>query len=236
VADANLAVDIGDLHFAYPDGTPALQGVDLRVPDGARLALLGPNGAGKSTLLLHLNGLLRGTGRVEVLGLPVVPRHLGALRRQVGLVFQDTDDQLFMPSVGDEVAYGAINAGYGREDVRRRVAEALAAVGLMGLEDKHPLNLSVGQQKRLAIASVLVTDSRLLVLDEPSAGLDPAGQRALVSLLAELPVTQIIATHDLSLATALCDTAAVMAAGRIVRCGDTRTLLGDEDFLRSCGM
>ncbi|MBU0607011.1 MAG: energy-coupling factor ABC transporter ATP-binding protein [Armatimonadetes bacterium] len=236
MADAAWAVDIGDLHFAYPDGTLALRGVDLQVREGERLALLGPNGAGKSTLLLHLNGLLRGTGSVTVFGLPVVPRHLGALRRQVGLVFQDPDDQLFMPSVGDEVAYGAISAGYEREEVRRRVGDALAAVGLAGLEHKHPLNLSVGQQKRLAIASVLVTDSRLLVLDEPSAGLDPAGRRALVSLLAQLPVTQIVATHDLDLAAELCGAAALMAEGRVARAGATGLILGDEAFLRECGM
>jgi len=236
MADAAWAVDIGDLHFTYPDGTPALRGVDLQVRAGERLALLGPNGAGKSTLLLHLNGLLRGTGSVTVLGLPVIPSHLGVLRRQVGLVFQDPDDQLFMPSVGDEVAYGAINAGYERDEVRRRVADALAAVGLAGLEHKHPLNLSIGQQKRLAIASVLVTDSRLLVLDEPSAGLDPAGRRALLALLAGLPVTQVIATHDLDLAAELCGAAALMAEGRVARAGKTELILADTALLRECGM
>jgi cobalt/nickel transport system ATP-binding protein len=219
MGDTPLAVSIENLRFAYPDGTEALRGLDLQVREGERLAVLGNNGAGKSTLLLHLNGLLRGSGEVRVLGLPLIRRNLAAIRRQVGLVFQNPDDQLFMPTVFDETAYAAINAGYGREEVRRRVNEALSVTGLCGLEAKHPLNLSLGQRKRLTIASVLVTDNRLLVLDEPSAGLDPAGRTSLISLLSSLPSTLIVATHDLSFASASCERGVVIEDGVVVRDG-----------------
>lgn len=235
MAGAPVAVNIADLQFDYPDGTRALRGVSLQVAEGERLALLGANGAGKSTLLLHLNGLLRGRGEITVCGLPVTAPHLDAIRRQVGLVFQDPDDQLFMPSVADEVAYAAINAGYDRDEIRRRVAAALAAVGLTDLEHKHPLHLSAGQKKRLAIASVLVTDNRLLALDEPSAGLDPAARRTLMDLLAHLPGTQIIATHDLDLAAALCPRAVVMAGGAVAYDGATAPLLA-AGFLAQYGL
>ena len=222
-----LAVDIANLHYSYPDGTPALDGVELRLPEGDRLALIGVNGAGKSTLLLHLNGLLQGQGRVEIFGQPVTPRNLRAIREQTGLVFQNPDDQLFMPSVFDEVAYAAINARYERAEVRRRVAEALSATGLTGLEAKHPTNLSLGQKKRVAIASVLVTDNRLLVLDEPSAGLDPPTRAGLLSLLQSLPATMIVATHDLEFAQALCTRAALMQRGHITRFEAVNALISD---------
>ncbi len=232
--DAPLAVDIRGLCFRYPDGTVALEDVGLQVCEGDRLALLGPNGAGKSTLLLHLNGLLRGEGHVAVLGMPLNARHLSAIRRQVGLVFQNPDDQLFMPSVFDEVAYAALNAGYPPEQVRQRVADAMAITGISGLEHKHPTNLSVGQKKRVAIASVLVTENRLLVLDEPSAGLDPPGKRSLIALLQSLPTTMVIATHDLDLATTLCGRGAVMRQGRLVRTGTARELAGDPTVFDEC--
>ncbi len=236
MAHAPLAVEILNLHFTYPDGTPALRGVNLRVREGERLALLGANGAGKSTLLWHLNGLLRGRGEIYIFGQPVLPQNFRLIRQQVGLVFQNPDDQLFMPSVYDEVAFAALNAGYGKEEIQRRVGEALAATGLTGLEYKHPLNLSMGQKKRLAIASVLVTDNRLLALDEPTSGLDPAGRRSLISLLASLPSTQIIATHDLQLASALCDNAAVMYEGVVARYDSLAHILADKDFLEECGL
>lgn len=231
-----LTLDIRGLSFSYPDGTEGLRGLDLQVPAGSRLALLGPNGAGKSTLLWHLNGLLRGRGEVRVLGLEVVARNLVALRRQVGLVFQNPDDQLLMPTVADEVAYAALNAGYPAVEVRCRVAAAMASTGVTHLASRNPLNLSIGQKKRVAIASVLVTDSRLLVLDEPSAGLDPAGRRSLLALLRELPGDLVVATHDLALAAQLCDLAAVMAAGRVAHLGPTVDLVSDEVMLAECGL
>lgn len=216
MADPLLAVRIEGLRFRYPDGTQALRGLNLSVGEGERLAVLGANGAGKSTLLLHLNGLLRGSGEVQVLGLAVARPHLQTIRRQVGLVFQNPDDQLFMPSVFDEAAYAAVNAGYSRAEVRRRVQAALAVTGLEGLESRHPQNLSLGQKKRLTIASVLVTDNRLLVLDEPSAGLDPAARDALIALLGALPQTMVIATHDLPFAAAVCQRAVTISDGVIV--------------------
>ena len=236
MAASPLAVHIRDLRFGYPDGTVALDGVDLAVGEGGRMGLIGPNGAGKSTLMLHLNGLLRGAGEVTVLGLPVTDAHVAAIRRQVGLVFQNPDDQIFMPTVYDEVAYAAVNAGYSPEEVDRRVAEALATVAMSGAAGKHPVNLSIGQKKRIAIASVLVTDNRILALDEPSAGLDPAGRRALIALLEALPATMLIATHDLPLVADLCDTTAVMTRGRIVRSGPTAEVLGDTELLAASGL
>ena len=226
----SLAVDVRGLKFQYPDGTKALHDVNLQVPHGQRLALLGPNGAGKSTLLLHLNGLLRGSGDVRVLGMDVREPHLRLIRQQVGLVFQNPDDQLFMPTVFDEVAYAALNAGYGREEVERRVSAALDMAGIEALRHKHPANLSVGEKKRVAIASVLVTDNRLLLLDEPSAGLDPGGRRSLITLLTSLPTTMLIATHDLDLACELCEVAAAMKGGRILEVGPTAEVAARPDL------
>ncbi len=234
--DPRVVIEVEGLSFRYPDGTLALEGVDLLVREGERVALLGSNGAGKSTLMLHLNGLLRGNGRVRVLGLELAERNLAQIRQQVGLVFQTPDDQLFMPTVFDEVAFAAVNAGYSQDEVRRRVATALATVGMGGTEAKQPVNLSVGQKKRVALASVLVTDNRVLVLDEPSAGLDPAGRRSLIALLRGLPATMVIATHDLALAEALCERAVVLRNGSILRTGKTTEILTDEAFLRACGL
>ncbi len=236
MVDTALDIEVEDLTFHYPDGTLALEGVSLRVPQGGRMALIGPNGAGKSTLMLHLNGLLRGQGTIKVLGQELVERNIGNIRRHVGLVFQNPDDQLFMPSVFDEVAFAAVNAGYDTEEVRRRVSKALDTVGMSGYEDKHPTNLSLGQKKRISIASVLVTDNRILVLDEASAGLDPAGRRAIIALLDSLNSTLIIATHDLDLVRQLCREAVVLKEGKVVRTGPTAEILGDAEFLRSCGL
>ncbi len=236
MVDTALDIEVEDLTFHYPDGTLALEGVSLRVPQGGRMALIGPNGAGKSTLMLHLNGLLRGQGTIKVLGQELVERNIGNIRRHVGLVFQNPDDQLFMPSVFDEVAFAAVNAGYDTEEVRRRVSKALDTVGMSGYEDKHPTNLSLGQKKRISIASVLVTDNRILVLDEASAGLDPAGRRAIIALLDSLNSTLIIATHDLDLVEQLCPDVVVLQDGKVVRTGPTAEILGDAEFLRSCGL
>jgi cobalt/nickel transport system ATP-binding protein len=225
--DAHLALDIRQLTFRYPDGTTALDGIELQVRQGERLALLGPNGAGKSTLLLHINGLLRGEGEVTVFGLPVAGRNLQAIRQYTGLVFQSPDDQLFMPTVFDEVAYAALNAGYPDAEVRRRVAEAMAMVGISHLSEKHPANLSIGQKKRVCLASVLVTDTRLLVLDEPSAGLDPAGRSSLLGLIQSLSTTLVLATHDLEFALATCPRAVAMRDGRIIATGPTPDLAAD---------
>lgn len=223
-------MDIRDLYFRYPDGTEALSGVSLQVQEGQRVALVGPNGAGKSTLLLHLNGLLRGEGYVRVLGLSPDRPNLRLLRQQVGLVFQNPDDQIFMPTVFDEVAYAAVNQGWAAEEIRQRVQEALQATGIAHLAHKHPLSLSVGQKKRVAIASVIVTNNKLLALDEPSAGLDPAGKARLLRLLQTLPCTMIVATHDLGFAMDLCEWGAAMKDGRIWRTGPLRELAEEPNL------
>jgi len=230
------AVEVEDLHYTYPDGTVALRGVCLRVGQGERLGLLGPNGAGKSTLILHLNGLLQGEGEVRIGEERVEARTLRSIRRRVGLVFQNPDDQLFMPRVFDDVAFGPLNAGHEEAEVRQRVGRALAQVGMSGSEERPPHHLSLGQKKRVAIATVLVLDCEVLVLDEPAAGLDPRGRRGMINLLRRLPLTQIIATHDLDFALELCPRVAVMDEGRVVTEGPAAEVLGDHALLEAHGL
>ncbi|MGY1857358.1 energy-coupling factor ABC transporter ATP-binding protein [Modestobacter sp. SYSU DS0290] len=226
----SLVVD--DLAFAYPDGHQALFGVDLRIAPGERVALLGPNGAGKTTLVLHLNGILRGgRGRVEVGGLPVTDRSLQEVRRRVGIVFQDPDDQLFMPTVADDVAFGPRNLGLPEPEVARRVADALAAVRMADAADRPPHHLSFGQRRRVAVATVLSMQPEVLVLDEPSSNLDPAGRRELAEVLQALPVTMLMVTHDLPYALQLCPRSVVLDRGVIVADGPTRELLADPALL-----
>lgn len=228
------AVEISGLRFAYPDGHEALRGVDLTVEAGERVALLGPNGAGKTTLALHLNGIQRAhAGTVRIGGIPVADEHLREIRRRVGLVFQNADDQLFMPSVREDVAFGPANAGLRGRELDDRVREALEAVDALDVRDRSPHHLSGGERRRVAVATVLAMQPELIVMDEPTSGLDPAGRRELVDLLRDLPVTQFVITHDLPLALELCERAVVMNAGRIVADGPTRTLLTDVDLLRA---
>ena len=228
-----LALRIQDLHYAYPDGQVALSGISLEVAEGERLGLIGPNGAGKSTLLLHLNGLLRGRGVLEVLGQPLNDRHLREIRRQVGLLFEDPNDQLFMPTVFDDVAFGLLNLGRSETETRERVARALAAVGMLATSNRPPHHLSLGQRKRAALATVLALECRILALDDPTGGLDPAGREEFLVLLAGLPLTQLIATHDLDLVGRLCDHVVVMDEGRVVTAGPTPAILGDQELLRA---
>ena len=209
-----------DLRHTYPNGVVALDGVALDVQTGERVAILGPNGAGKTTLMLHLNGLLKGDVTVAD-GTP--------LRRAVGLVFQDPDDQLFMPTVREDVAFGPLNLELA--DVQRRVTEALEAVRMDERADRAPHQLSLGQKRRVAIATVLAMDPRVLVLDEPSANLDPRTRRELMELLAELDRTLLIVTHDLPLAGRLCERAVILSAGRIVADGPCLELLADSELL-----
>jgi cobalt transport protein ATP-binding subunit len=223
---------VEDLAFAYPDGHQALYGVDLRLEPGERVAVLGPNGAGKTTLVLHLNGILRaGRGRVEVAGLPVAGRDLREVRRRVGIVFQDPDDQLFMPTVGEDVAFGPRNLGLPEPEVARRVADALAAVDMADAADRPPHHLSFGQRRRVAVATVLSMQPEVLVLDEPSSNLDPAGRRELAEVLQSLPVTLLMVTHDLPYALQLCPRSVVLDGGVVVADGPTRELLADPVLL-----
>jgi cobalt/nickel transport system ATP-binding protein len=224
---------VRDLAFAYPDGHQALFGVDLTVGSGERVAILGPNGAGKTTLVLHLNGILRaGHGSVEVAGLPVVPANLREVRRRVGIVFQDPDDQLFMPSVREDVAFGPANLGLRGERLEARVREALSAVGMLEFLDRPPHHLSYGQRRRVAVATVLAMRPEILVLDEPSSNLDPASRRELAEILLGLPITTLMVTHDLPYAMELCPRSVILADGVVVADAQTADILCDEDLLR----
>jgi cobalt/nickel transport system ATP-binding protein len=232
VSTAEPSLVVEDLAFAYPDGHQALFGVDLRVARGERVAVLGPNGAGKTTLVLHLNGILTGgRGRVSVAGLPVEGRTLPEVRRRVGIVFQDPDDQLFMPTVGEDVAFGPRNLGLPEPEVAARVARALEQVGMAGSADRPPHHLSFGQRRRVAVATVLSMHPEVLVLDEPSSNLDPAGRRELAEVLTALPVTMLMVTHDLPYALQLCPRSVVLDGGVVVADGPTREVLADADLL-----
>jgi cobalt/nickel transport system ATP-binding protein len=225
----SCAIEARALRFRYPNGVTGLDGVDLSVRHGERVAVLGPNGAGKTTLMLHLNGLLRGEGELEVAGLPVSGGNDRELRARVGLVFQDPDDQLFMPTVREDVAFGPLNLG--AADVAARVDTALATVRMGHAADRAPHQLSLGQRRRVAIATVLAMDPRLLVLDEPSASLDPRSRRELLEMLARLEQTMLVVTHDLLFAAELCERAVILSAGRIVADGPCLDILRDEDLL-----
>ncbi|MBG0561042.1 energy-coupling factor ABC transporter ATP-binding protein [Actinoplanes aureus] len=229
------ALRITGLHFAYPDGREALRGVDLTLAPGERVALLGPNGAGKTTLVLHLNGILHGgAGQVEISGMPVTPgdrKAITEIRRRVGVVFQDPDDQLFMPTVAEDVAFGPANLGVRGDELAARVDEALAAVGMSEHRDHVPHHLSFGQRRRVAVATVLAMRPEILVLDEPSSNLDPASRRELAEIIESLPVTVLMVTHDLPYALELCPRSVILDAGRIVADGPTATLLTDRELM-----
>ena len=228
------ALEVRDLWFAYPDGTVALGGVDLAVAPGERVALLGPNGAGKTTLVLHLNGILQPQrGSVVVGGLPVAKEHLREIRRRVGIVFQDPDDQLFMPTVREDVAFGPANLGLRGEALEARVRAALEAVGMADHADRAPHHLSFGQRRRVAVATVLAMEPEILVLDEPSSNLDPAGRRELADILVGLDITILMVTHDLPDALELCPRAVVMNRGVIVADGPTVDILSNDGLMRA---
>jgi cobalt/nickel transport system ATP-binding protein len=227
----SCAIRARGLEYRYPTGRRALCGIDLEVGHGERVAVLGPNGAGKTTFMLHLNGLRTGTGSLEVAGLAVAPGTLHELRARVGLVFQDPDDQLFMPTVREDVAFGPLNMGLSRGEVNARVAEALAAVRMSHVADRAPYQLSMGERRRVAIATVLAMDPDLLVLDEPSANLDPRARRELLEVLERIERTLLVTTHDLPLAAELCERAVILAAGRVVGDGPCAEILADEELL-----
>jgi cobalt/nickel transport system ATP-binding protein len=227
-------LDLQGVAYAYPDGHQALHGVDLHVHRGERVALLGPNGAGKTTLVLHLNGILMpGLGSVTVSGLPVAKDNLLEIRRRVGIVFQDPDDQLFMGSVRDDVAFGPMNLGLRGAELDRRVAEALEAVGMAAYADRPPHHLSYGQRRRVAVATVLAMQPEILVLDEPSSNLDPASRRELAEILKALDVTVLLVTHDLPYALELCPRSVILSGGVVVADGPTPDILTDQELMAS---
>ena len=225
----SCVVHLRDLRYAYPDGRAALRGVDLRIEHGERVAVLGPNGAGKTTLMLHLNGLLSGEGELKVGGADRDSLH--ELRRRVGVVFQDPDDQLFMPTVREDVAFGPLNLGLAREEIGERVDEALAQVRMTHAAPRAPYQLSMGERRRVAIATVLAMRPQVLVLDEPSASLDPRARRELLGILAGIDRTMLLTTHDLPFAAELCERAVILDAGRIVADRPTLELLDDAELL-----
>ena len=227
-------LDVKGLAFAYPDGRQALFGVDLHVHQGERVALLGPNGAGKTTLVLHLNGILvPGAGSVSVSGLPVIPANLQEVRRRVGVVFQDPDDQLFMGSVRADVAFGPANLGLRGAELDHRVMAALQMVGMAELADRPPHHLSFGQRRRVAVATVLAMEPEILVLDEPSSNLDPASRRELADIVRSLDVTVLMVTHDLPYALELCSRSVILSDGSIVADGSTYDVLTNEPLMRA---
>lgn len=234
------ALEIHHLGYRYPDGTEALRDVSFSVAEGERVGLIGPNGAGKSTLLLHLNGLLpehpSPEPPVHVWGTSVTEPHLAAVRAQVGLLFQDPDDQLFCPTVWEDVAFGPQQLGVRGPELSGRVARALTQVGLADFEERLPHHLSRGEKRRVCLAGLLACETRLLALDEPTSDLDPRGRRELKALLGSLPVAQIIATHDLELVVEICPRVIVLDHGAVVAQGPTVELLNDEALMLSHGL
>jgi cobalt/nickel transport system ATP-binding protein len=228
-------VEARDLTHVYDDGTIALDGISFRITHGEAVAIIGENGAGKSTLLLHLNGHLHPThGEIRIGETPLTKDTLPAIRRTVGLVFQDPDDQLFMPTVYDDVAFGPRNQGLPEDDVGRRVQDALERVGVWGVRAKPPYRLSGGEKKRVAIAGVLAMAPDILVMDEPTSGLDPHARRQLIRLLSEFSHTRIFTSHDLDMVLELCPRTIVLLRGVVMADGPTREIFGDDALLESC--
>lgn len=230
------SIEVDNLSFSYPDGHAALREVSMHIQPGEKVALVGPNGAGKSTLILHLNGILSGQGELCVAGLPVIKQNLGKVRARVGLVFQNPDDQLFSPTVFEDVAFGPIYQGFSPDEVRRRVMEALAVVNMSEYEKRVSHHLSTGEKKRIAIATVLSMKPEVLVLDEPTAGLDPRARRSLINLLHELPITMLVSSHDMHMVKEIFPRMIIMDEGRVVADGPTEQLLQDEELLCAHGL
>jgi cobalt/nickel transport system ATP-binding protein len=230
------SIEVHNLSYSYPDGHPALNAVSLRIAPGEKVALVGPNGAGKSTLMLHLNGILTGKGDIEVCGLKVEQKNFSRVRASIGLVFQNPDDQLFSPTVFDDVAFGPLYQGLGAEETKKRVEAALSAVRMRGYAERVSHHLSVGEKKRIAIATVLSMNPEALALDEPTAGLDPRARRTLINLLRELPITMLVSTHDMKLVQELFPRTIIMDEGQVVADGSTSEILENEELLNAHGL
>jgi cobalt/nickel transport system ATP-binding protein len=229
-------IEIQNLNFTYPDGRKALDGIHLKIQAGERVGLIGPNGAGKSTFLYHLNGVLSGEGEIIINNMVLEKRNIPAIRAMVGLVFQNPDDQLFSSSVYEDVAYGPLYQGLSKNEVNAHVSHALELVGMSEYIHRNSYHLSVGEKKRIAIATVLSMNPEILVLDEPTAGLDPRGRREIIGILLNLPQTLIIATHDLDLVEKLLNRVLIISSGQIVVDGEAKTILKNKDLLEKHGL
>ena len=233
--DASI-LEVIDLRHDYPDGNQALNGISLKINRGEKVALVGPNGSGKSTLMLHTNGLLKGDGSISISGLDVVEENYSTVRALVGLVFQNPDDQLFSPTVFEDVAFGPLHMGLDEKIVKTRVQNALKQVNMVGYAQRYSYHLSVGEKKRIAIATVLSMEPEILILDEPTAGLDPRARRSLLELLRELPQTMLVATHDMLMVKELFHRMIVLDEGLVVADGLTKDIFKDPDLLEAHGL
>ncbi len=236
----SVAIEVANLRFEYPDGKEALRGISFEVEEGECVGVVGPNGSGKSTLLLHLNGILpeilEGTTSVKIHGRPVTLENVDVIRREVGLLFQDPDDQLFCPTVFEDVAFGPKQFGFSDDVIHTTVARSLSQAGLEGFENRSPHHLSIGEKRRVCLAGVLACEPKVLALDEPTSNLDPRGKRSLHDILKTLPVTKVIATHDLEMVVELCARTIVLDNGLIVAEGPTAELLGNEELMLRHGL
>jgi cobalt/nickel transport system ATP-binding protein len=230
------AIEINNLNFTYPDRSRALTDINLSIYEGESVGIIGPNGAGKSTLLLHLNGLLNENSNIKIFDKSITKETIAFIRRKVGFVFQDPQDQLFMPTVYEDVAFGPVNLGLSQQETDKRVNLALSEVGLLDKKNHSSHHLSLGQQRRLSLATVLSMSPQILVLDEPNSNLDHASRRHLIDLLKNFNVTEVIATHDLELVLELCSRVILLDAGMIVSDGQTRQILANQTLLSSHGL
>jgi cobalt/nickel transport system ATP-binding protein len=237
MASKRKDIVVNELSYKYPDETPALNNVCFEVFEGENIALVGPNGAGKSTLLLHLNGIIENdNGCISIAGSILNKKNVAEIRKKVGVVFQDPDDQLFMSTVFDDVAFGPINMGFSEEKVKKMVKIALQKVGLDGFEERCPHHLSFGEKKRISVATILSMKPDIFLLDEPTANLDPGGRRNMINTLKTLHSTKIIASHDIEMLLELCDKAILMNNGKIVAMGDANEILTNVDLLHLNGL
>jgi cobalt transport protein ATP-binding subunit len=233
----DYAVRITRLSYTYPDGTKALEGIDFDVRCGERVAVVGPSGAGKSTLLLHLNGILPGNGAVRIMGQNLSQSNLRQIRKQVGLLFQDPNDQLFCPTVLEDIAFGPINLGVPEDEVPRRVEKALSDAGLdHSIRSRSSHHLSLGERRRVSLATVLVMEPEILCMDEPTSNLDPRNRRHLIEVVSGLKATLIIATHDLELVLEVCPRTVLMDHGKVWADGETRSMMADENLMETHGL
>jgi len=229
----NKAVRISDLSFSYPDHPMVLKNINFSLEQGESLGIIGPNGAGKSTLLLHLNGVLKQNGAVQIFGEPIQKQNIKAIRRKVGIVFQDPNDQLFMPTVFDDVAFGPLNLGMDRNQIEEKVYKTLQQLGLMEYEEKNPSHLSLGERKKVSLATILVLEPQILVLDEPTANLDPGSKKSFICILQNIHKTKIIASHDMDSIYELCDNVMLMNKGKIKAHGKAGHILRNQELLEA---